>query len=198
MTEEQNDRISSDAPGDGSPDVPAGKDPENGGKAGERAALRAGYLRFLLRLAGIALVGLVLFTKVFLITQAHGQDMFPAVKDGDLLLAFRLEKEHSKNDVVVYTCDGKRSVGRIAAREGDVVTLDESGAVLVNGTVQTGEILYPTFAEGELTYPYRVPSGSVFLLGDHRNAACDSRAQGAIPLGDVEGKVITILRRRGL
>ena len=78
------------------------------------------------------------------------------------------------------------------------MTLDDSGTLLVNGTVQSGEILYPTYAEGELEYPYAVPEGYVFVLGDYRTQTTDSRTLGAVPMGDVKGKVITILRRRGL
>lgn len=124
--------------------------------------------------------------------------MFPALKDGDLVFAFRLQQEYAKKDVVVYEVDGQEYIGRIAARGTDVVTLDDSGTLLVNGTVQSGEILYPTYAEGELEYPYVVPEGYVFVLGDYRTQTTDSRTLGAIPMGDVKGKVITILRRRGL
>ena len=34
----------------------------------------------------------VLLTQVYLVTQASGNEMFPAVKDGDLVLGCRLEK----------------------------------------------------------------------------------------------------------
>ena len=47
-----------------------------------------------------------LFTQVFLLTQAKGSSMFPAVKDGDLLICYRLQKTYAKNDVVVYTQGG--------------------------------------------------------------------------------------------
>ena len=164
----------------------------------ERFGTGAGYLRLIVRIALIALFGLIVFTKVFLVMQVSGNEMYPSVKDGDLILAFRVQRNYSKNDVVVYTYDQKTAVGRIAALEGDSVMLDDCGVLLVNGTEQRGEILFPTYAEDELTYPYKVPSGSVFLLGDHRTAARDSRSIGALPLENIEGKVISILRRRGL
>ena len=90
--------------------------------------------------------------------------------------------------------------GRIVARATDVVTIDGTGSLTVNGTTQTGEILYPTYPDedGSLTYPYTVPENCVFVLGDYRTRATDSRLLGAVSLDQVEGKVITILRRRGL
>ncbi len=163
-----------------------------------RALDRQGCISLLLRVLGLAVMFLVLFSQVFMITQASGNDMFPAVKDGDLVIVFRLQKEYSKDDVVVYTADGKDHIGRIAASETDYVMLDDSGSLLVNGTDQSGEILYPTYAKDGLAYPYQVPSNSVFLLGDYRTQTTDSRDYGAISLDDVKGKVITILRRRGL
>ena len=79
-----------------------------------------------------------------------------------------------------------------------MVTLDDSGTVLVNGTAQSGEIVYPTYADKNTEYPYRVPEGYVFVLGDYRTEAIDSRELGPIPLQSVKGTVITILRRRGI
>lgn len=160
--------------------------------------VRQGYVSLFLRILLIVAVGYVLLTYVFLITQAKGNGMFPAVKDGDLIIGFRLQQEYAKNDVVIYKIDGKAQTGRIVARETDVVTLDESGTLYVNGTAQNGEILYPTYAKEGLEYPYRVPENAIFVLGDYRTQTQDSRDYGAIQMEAVEGKVITILRRRGL
>lgn len=159
---------------------------------------RQGYISLLFRILFLLLAGWVLFSHVFLITQASGNGMFPAVKDGDLIIGFRLQQEYAKNDVVVYTADGKTRIGRIAAGAGDVVTLDDSGTLLVNGTAQSGEIMYPTYAKEGMEYPFRVPEDEVFILGDYRTQTEDSRDFGSIPLENVQGKVITILRRRGL
>lgn len=163
-----------------------------------RVLERQGYIGLLLRILFLVLAGWLLFSQVFLITQISGNDMFPAVKDGDLAIAFRLQQEYVKNDVVLYTVNGETHIGRVIARETDVVTLDDSGTLLVNGTAQSGEILYPTYPKEGLEYPYKVPEGQVFILGDHRTQTEDSRDFGAIPLENVQGKVITILRRRGL
>lgn len=163
-----------------------------------RILVRRGYVGLLLRMVLLALAVWLLFSEVFLITQVRGNAMFPSVKDGDLIIGFRLQQKYAKNDVVVYTVEGKQYLGRVIAREADVVTLDESGTLLVNGTAQSGEILYPTYANEGLTYSLRVPEGQIFVLGDYRTQATDSRDFGPIPIEDVEGKVITILRRRGL
>lgn len=157
-----------------------------------------GYISLALRCLTLALVLLVLLTQVFLITQVSGNDMFPAIKDGDLVFAYRLQSDLSKNDVVVYTAAGQRRVGRILGRPGDVITLDDSGNLLVNGTNQGGEIMYPTYAKENYTYPFVVPENSYFLLGDYRTQSEDSRDFGPVMRSSIQGKVITILRRRGI
>lgn len=157
------------------------------------------YRSLLMRCVVLVLVLFVLLTQVFLFYQVSGNEMFPAVKDGDLLLVYRLNREWMKDDVVVYEAEGKTRLGRIVAREGDVVTITEQGSLQVNGTTQGGEILYPTYArETGLEYPYVVPEDQVFVLGDYRTQTEDSRDFGPIPESGLQGKVITILRRRGI
>ena len=148
---------------------------------------RTGYMRLLIRIAAVAAVGYLLFTQAF-----------PAVKDGDLLIGFRLQKEFLQNDVIVYEAEGEIHVGRIIGQENDVITMDENGTLMVNGTVQSGEILFPTHANEDGENPCRVPEGHVYVLGDYRTQAKDSRIFGTIPMEDVKAKVITILRRRVL
>lgn len=163
-----------------------------------RAEIKKGYTSLLVHLALLAIIGWLLFTQVFLITQTTGNDMFPAIRDGDLLIGFRLQKDFLKNDVVIYEGDGKLHVGRILGRETDVITMDDTGTLLVNGTVQGGEILFPTYAKEGMEYPYTVSKGCVFILGDYRTQTEDSRDFGCIKQEDVKAKVITILRRRAL
>ena len=166
----------------------------------DRLAAQADNRSLLVRVVLLAAVCWGFFHFLFMITQVKGMDMFPAVKDGDLAIVFRMQQEYAKNDVIAYRTDTGMKFGRIVARATDVVTIDDTGSLTVNGTTQTGEILYPTYPEEDstLTYPYKVPENSVFVLGDYRTRATDSRLLGAVSLDQVEGKVITILRRRGL
>lgn len=120
------------------------------------------------------------------------------MKDGDLVLGSRLEKDYAKNDVVVYERSGTLRVGRVLARGGDIVTLSESGVVEVNGSAQSGGILYPTYPKSLISYPYAVPEDSVFILGDCRTQAEDSRDFGPVQCSAVKAKVITLIRRRRL
>ena len=98
----------------------------------------------------------------------------------------------------VYEADGKQCFGRILTLAGNEVDIDGSGDVKVNGISESGEILYPAYDKGTLTYPCQVGQGSVFILGDYRTESRDSRTYGPVLVTRIKGKVLTILRRRGL
>lgn len=182
--------------------LPAGEEPtpEQAIAARRRRLLdRSDILAFLAKLCAAALAAWLALTLVFGLAVMEGEGMYPRIRDGDLLLFYRLEQSYTTGDVVTFTRDGRRYVGRIVARGGDVVELNDSGELLVNGNVQTEQIFYPTTPQGsEVGYPCRVDDESVFLLCDFRTNATDSRTYGSVPLGELEGKVVTILRRRGI
>ena len=131
-------------------------------------------------------------------TQCLGMGMYPAIEDGDLVLVYRLHKEYEKGDVVAYRANNDLLLGRIVAKENDVVMMDDSGTLQINGTNQGGEIMYPTYAKPGTEYPFQVPEDTLYLLGDYRTRTEDSRDLGPISIDDVQGKVITIVRRRGV
>lgn len=157
-----------------------------------------GCISLVLRIGLIILAAWLIFSNVFLITQCEGMGMFPAIEDGDLILAYRLPDKYTKGDVVVYTVDGAEYIGRIVARETDVVMMDDTGNLVISGTLQGGEIMYPTYAKEGTQYPLEVQKGTLYVLGDYRTQTKDSRDFGPIPLENVKGKIITIVRRRGV
>lgn len=163
-----------------------------------KLAVKEDYKSLLGRIIFILVISYLLFGHVFMLMRHTGMGMFPALQDGDLLLAYRLESDYAKEDAVIYKIDGQLTAGRIIARENDVVNMDESGTLYVNGTAQGGEIMYPTYAKEGIEYPYKVPEGTVFILGDYRTQAKDSRDYGPISLRDIEAKIITLLRRKGI
>lgn len=160
--------------------------------------LKRGYINLLARIIILVLVGYIFFSQIFLVTRAKGNYMFPAIKDGDLVIAFRLHRDYVKDDIAVYQVQGKDYMGRVVGRETDVVNLDDSGDFTLNGGIQRGEIIYPTYAKEGIQYPLKIEEDQIFVLGDHRTESEDSRDFGPIEKKNVKAKVITILRRRGL
>jgi signal peptidase I len=154
-------------------------------------------LAFVVKLGVVCLTLWLIFTFVFGIRQMHGETMYPKLRDGDLILYSRMEKDYYIGDVVVFDVNGETRVARIVAQGGDVVEVNENGQLLVNGDVQQEEIFYPTEPEIlGVKYPYTVEEGSYFMLCDYRTISEDSRYYGAVSQEDFYGKVITLLRRR--
>lgn len=160
---------------------------------------RSDIRAFLVKIAVIAVIAWMLLGVLFGAAVMEGEGMYPRIRDGDLMIYYRLQRDYAVGDVVTFTRDGTRYTSRIVALSGDVVDINDDGELLVNGNVQSEEIFYPTEAvEGKTTFPYDVPADSVFLLSDFRTNATDSRNYGAVAIQDLDGKVISILRRRGV
>jgi signal peptidase I len=154
---------------------------------------------FIVKLGVVCLTLWLIFTFAFGIKQMHGETMYPRLRDGDLILYNRMEKNYAIGDVVVFKVGTSTCVARIVAQGGDVVEVNDSNELLVNGNVQEEEIFYPTEAEPlGVTYPYTVEENSYFMLSDFRTNTTDSRSFGAVSADDFCGKVITVLRRRGI
>ncbi|MBU5584545.1 signal peptidase I, partial [Enterococcus sp. S181_ASV_20] len=72
--------------------------------------------------------------------------------------------------------------------------------VIINGNLQVETQIYDEtlpYVKG-IDYPVKIGTGQVFVLGDKRTVAVDSRVYGPIDVNDSLGKVITILRRRNI
>lgn len=154
---------------------------------------------FLVKLAVLVVAVWLLLGVVFGVAVKEGEDMYPRIRDGDLMVFYRLPQDYRMGDVVTFTEDGRRYTARIAAQGGDEVDVVDEGRIKVNGSVQEEGVFYPTeAADGGIGLPCKVPEGSVFLLCDFRTQGTDSRVYGPVEMGDLDGKVIAILRRRGI
>lgn len=155
--------------------------------------------RFFVKVILIAALVWVLCGFVFSFSVMRGEDMYPRLRDGDILISYRLDRAFAVGDVVIFRRDGESYAGRIVARAGDVVEMDEKGNLLVNGAEQSEQIFYPTYPADTNTYePVTVGEDAYYLLGDFRTNAVDSRIYGCVREDEIIGKVFTVIRRRGI
>ena len=93
-----------------------------------------------------------------------------------------------------YTVYGKPLVKRIIAKGGDTISIDyDAGTVTVNGELlQEDYIAAPTYLGYDVQFPFTVPEGTLFVMGDNRNESLDSRSSyvGCIDERDILGKVL--------
>ena len=98
---------------------------------------------FLIKLAAIALAVWLLFTFVLGIVIHYGNNMHPAIRDGDLIISLRVQRPFL-NAAVLYEHDGKMCLGRVVGMPGNTVDISDEGALTVNGTAPAEEVFYPT------------------------------------------------------
>ncbi|MBE7718741.1 MAG: signal peptidase I [Lacrimispora celerecrescens] len=156
-------------------------------------------LFLLAKIAAVLLVMLLGFTFMFGLCRNVDASMTPAVKDGDLVIFYRLDKNYVADDTLVLEFEGKKQVRRVIATAGDIVDITEEG-LFINGALQQETKIYVPTQRYEVgaEFPLTVREGQVFVLGDSRVNATDSRIYGAVDFKDTLGKVITILRRRDI
>lgn len=175
------------------------KDSVNQEKSMPQNSLQRELFYLLLKIFCIVIVGIVMFTFLFGIFQYRELGMRPALKDGDLVIFYRLDKDYCVSDTAVIVYEGKKQIRRVVAVEGDVVDITEEG-LTVNGALQAEQAIYEDtlrYVEG-IDFPVTVGEKEIFVLGDSRETAVDSRIYGPVKIRETKGKVITIIRSRNL
>ncbi|MCL2881441.1 MAG: signal peptidase I [Coriobacteriia bacterium] len=150
-----------------------------------------------LKILVVVLVFVLVFTFFYGLDRNTDPDMAPMVKDGDLVMFYRLDKTYAVDDLTVVRYHGKQEVRRVVAGAGDAVDITDEGLV-VNGALQQEPNIYQKtvrYAKG-VSFPLTVGPGQVFVLGDARGNATDSRVYGPVNTKDTLGTVITLIRRR--
>lgn len=142
---------------------------------------------------------LVLLYWMFGIGMVYGRSMRPAYREGDLFLyQRRFYDEPDYGDVVVIHRTGMERdiVKRIAGKPGDVIEMDEQGHLIRNGRrVDEPEVMFGEYRTNDgIPFPYTVPEGSYFCLGDNRPRSEDSRELGSFRRQEIAGKVLAQLR----
>lgn len=157
-------------------------------------------------LMGCVLVAVVLFNCFARLTRVDGNSMNNTLKDGEMMLIWSLGYQPQQGDIVVLNktdqvtdqlLHSKAIVKRVIATGGQTVDIDYStGTVYVDG-----EPLDEPYIKEEMFLPanpmmynthWEIPEGSVFVMGDNRNASTDSRDDrlGTIDEDYVLGKVV--------
>lgn len=148
-----------------------------------------------LALAVVISVFLNLF--VVQVTEVRQRSMEPTLFQSDRVLVSKVDYRLTTpeaGDIVVFNPTTDTTipfVKRVVAVAGDVVEL-RNGSLYVNGkVVAIADAKGSTDAQSpQVRYPYTVPDGQFFALGDNREASSDSRSFGAQPYDRIIGKVI--------
>jgi signal peptidase I len=140
------------------------------------------------------------FLNLFVIqvTEVRQRSMELTLEQDDRVLVSKIDYRlgsPERGDIIVFNSPAPQAtipfVKRVIALGGDTVDL-RGGSVFVNDQLfvvpQAHGGTLPQFSA--ITYPFTVPDGHVFVLGDNRQSSSDSRTFASVPIGNIIGKVI--------
>lgn len=126
------------------------------------------------------------------VLQINGTSMTETLQDGDIVVAMNGSKFET-GDLVAFYYNNNILVKRVIASAGDWVKIDEDGNVYVNDQLLDEPYLTEkALGECNIEFPYQVPDGRSFVMGDHRATSIDSRntAVGCVSNDMVLGRIL--------
>ena len=142
-------------------------------------------------------IGLALVIIVFLYqpVKVEGTSMAPLLSDQERIFinkfVYRFEPI-DRGDVVVfwYPLDRSKSfIKRVIALPGETVEI-RRGVVYVNGREIAEPYVPPQYADVSDYGPATLPTGSYFVMGDHRISSNDSRVFGPVAAQFIYGRAV--------
>ena len=165
-----------------------------------RVNFNGGYVRLLrstLRVLLIVAAVSVLVAALFLpVMQIYKGSMEPLLNEGDIAVSIK-KGSYSKGDIIGFYYSNKVLVKRIIAVPGNIVDLDENGVFTIDGKVldepYISEPSYGNYTDVE--FPFIVPEGSYFVVGDNRAESMDSRTKDIGPVSEetIVGKLFLVV-----
>ena len=152
---------------------------------------------YLLRTAVYALITVAALTAlvsvIFIpVLRTYGNSMAPTIVEGDIVAVIKSD-EAEIGDVIAFKYNNKNFIKRVIALGGSLVDIDENGNVLVDGQLLPEPYLEEkSFGNGDVEFPFQVPDGQYFVLGDNRITSADSRnsIMGCVSPEDMMGRVL--------
>lgn len=150
-----------------------------------------------------AVLFLVVFVMVFMVSQnkISSGSMLPTLHIKDRIMVSMVPyyyRSPKRGEIVVFNGPNhEKWVKRVIGLPGETIDIIK-GNVYINGKIlDESKYLYeegisslnPVLST-VVTYPYRIPEGFYFLLGDNRLESNDCRYMGAIAETEITGKVL--------
>ena len=167
-------------------------------------ALRA-IISIVIMIVAVLVLSVALRTFVFQPYQVPSSSMETTIMTDDMLFSEKVSyyfRQPEQGDIVTFDdpiVPSRTLVKRVIAVGGQTVNLVD-GKVVVDGIeldepYTNGKESYPLSSQASgvtVKFPYTVPEGYIWVMGDNRTNSQDSRYFGAIPVSSVTGHAALI------
>ena len=133
---------------------------------------------------------MILFSFLFRVVGVRGASMEDTLHQGDWLITVQKE-QYITGDIVVVTQPNyfnEPLIKRVIAKGGQTIDIDyELSVIYIDGKELNEPYLKEQIMEREysnLTFPYTVEAGFLFVMGDNRNTSTDSRSPLVGPIDE--------------
>ncbi len=140
-------------------------------------------------------LALIIIVFLYQPVKVEGTSMAPLLSDQERIFinkfVYRFEPIE-RGDVVVfwYPLDRSKSfIKRVVGLPGETIEL-RRGHLVIDGREFTESYVPPSFFDGSSYGPLQIPTGSYFVMGDHRDSSNDSRMFGAVSRDFIYGKAV--------
>ncbi len=155
-------------------------------------AFRRSVINTLCVLTVVAAVAVLIASLLLPVVRVVGDSMEPALYNEDLLLLVKTSK-YKTGELCCFYYQNRLLIKRVIALPGDEVLINDEGTVFVNGqALDEPYLIEKSLGDCDIKFPYQVPEGKIFVLGDHRETSVDSRnsAIGCIETDRIVGRVL--------
>jgi len=171
----------------------------------QKSSVMRSLLSIFIMIAIVALCVVALRMFVFVPYEIPSGSMEETIMTGDMVFSEKVTyytRTPQRGDIVTFDdpeVAGRTLIKRVVAVGGQTVDL-ANGKVVVDGVAleepyTNGKGSYPlsrTAPDVTVEFPYTVPEGHVWVMGDNRTSSQDSRYFGAIPINTITGRAALI------